>query len=174
MTFDGAAARARIEALPWIETASISRVYPGSLDIRVTERKAAALWMKGERANLIDAGGRVLSGVKPGTPVNLPRVAGKGRPQQAKALLDLVMRYPSIWERFELAERVGERRWTLHLKDRVTIHLAADREAVALRGARVCRRPRRAAFRPRPHHRFAHARDVSPCAAHDANPPPQS
>jgi cell division protein FtsQ len=74
----------------------------------------------------------VLSGVKPGTPVNLPRVAGKGAPQQAKALLDLMMRYPSIWQRFELAERVGERRWTLHLKDRVTIQLAADREAVAL------------------------------------------
>jgi cell division protein FtsQ len=132
LTFDGAVARARIEELPWIETASIARVFPGSLDIRVTERKPAALWMKGERANLIDAEGRVLSGVKPGTPVNLPRVAGKGAPQQAKALLDLMMRYPSIWQRFELAERVGERRWTLHLKDRVTIQLAADREAVAL------------------------------------------
>jgi cell division protein FtsQ len=42
-----------------------------------------------------------------------------------------MMRYPRIWQRFELAERVGRRRWTLHLKDRVTIHLAADREAVA-------------------------------------------
>ncbi len=132
LTFDGAAARERIEALPWIETASIARVFPGSLDIRVTERKPAALWMKGDRANLIDAEGRVLSGIKPGTPVNLPRVAGKGAPEQAQALLDLIMSYPSLWKRFELAERVGERRWTLHLKDRLTVHLAADREAVAL------------------------------------------
>jgi cell division protein FtsQ len=132
LTFDGAAARVRIESLPWIETASISRVFPGSLDIRVTERKPAALWMKGDRANLIDAEGRVLSGIKPGTPVDLPRVAGEGAAQIAKALLDLIMRYPSIWKRFELAERVGDRRWTLHLKDRITIHFAADREAVAL------------------------------------------
>ena len=30
-----------------------------------------------------------------------------------------------------MAERVGGRRWTLHLKDRVVVHLGADREAVA-------------------------------------------
>jgi cell division protein FtsQ len=131
LTFDSAAARARIEELPWIETASISRVFPGSLDIRVTERKPVALWQNDDREYLIDASGRMLSGVKPGSQVNLPRLAGEGAPQQAQALLELMMRYPRIWERFELAERVGQRRWTLHLKDRVTIHLGADREAVA-------------------------------------------
>jgi cell division protein FtsQ len=73
----------------------------------------------------------VLSGVKPGSNVGLPRVAGEGAPEQAQGLLELMMRYPPIWERFELAERVGQRRWTLHLRDHVTIHLGADREAVA-------------------------------------------
>jgi len=131
LTFDSAAMRARIEKLPWIETASIARVFPGQLDVHVTERRPVALWQEGERAYLIDATGRVLSGVKPGSQVNLPRVAGEGAPQQAGALLELMRRYPRIWQRFELAERVGERRWTLHLKDRVTIHLGADREAVA-------------------------------------------
>ena len=132
ITFDSAKARARIEALPWIESASIARVFPGSLDIRVTERKPAALWTTDKRAFLIDASGRVLSGVKPGSPVNLPHVAGKGAPQLAQGLLELLRRYPEIWQRFELAERVGERRWTLHLKDRVTIHLGADHEAIAV------------------------------------------
>ncbi len=131
LTFDSAAARTRIEALPWIETASISRVFPGSLDIRVTERNAAALWTKGDRAFLIDASGRVLSGVKPGSNVALPRVAGEGAPELAQGLIELMRRYPKIWGRFELAERVGGRRWTLHLKDHVIIHLGADREAVA-------------------------------------------
>lgn len=131
LTFDSSAARARIEALPWIETASISRVFPGSLDIRITERKPAALWTKGDRAYLIDADGRVLSGVKSGSHLGLPRVAGDGASDQAQGLLELMRRYPPIWERFELAERVGQRRWTLHLHDNVTIHLGADREAVA-------------------------------------------
>ncbi|HWK37632.1 MAG TPA: cell division protein FtsQ/DivIB, partial [Hyphomicrobium sp.] len=30
-----------------------------------------------------------------------------------------------------MAERVGGRRWTLHLKNGLTVHLGADREAVA-------------------------------------------
>jgi cell division protein FtsQ len=132
LTFDGTAARARIEELPWIETASINRVFPGSLDVRVTERRPLALWVRGERQFLIDDTGRVLSGVKPGAQVGLPRVAGEGAAEQARALLELIMRYPTIWERLEIAERVGGRRWTLHLRDGLTIHLGADREAVAL------------------------------------------
>ncbi len=130
-TFDSAAARARIEELPWIETASINRVFPGSLDIRVTERKPVALWQKGDRLFLIDATGRVLSGVKPGSQISLPRLVGEGAPAQAQSLFELMRRYPRIWQRFRLAERIGERRWTLHLDNRLTIDLAPDGEAVA-------------------------------------------
>ena len=42
------------------------------------------------------------------------------------------LRDARVAERFDLAERVGGRRWTLHLKDGVVVHLGADREAVAL------------------------------------------
>jgi cell division protein FtsQ len=131
LTFDSAGARERIERLPWIATASVSRVFPGTLDIHVTEREPAALWRRGGHEYLIDATGRVLSAVQPGTHMSLPRVAGEGAATQAQALLDLVMRYPRIRERFKLAERVGERRWTLRLEDGVTVHLGADREAAA-------------------------------------------
>jgi cell division protein FtsQ len=131
LSLDSAGVRARIEALPWIATASISRIYPGTLDIRVTERTPAALWRENGRELLIDDKGRVLSAVKPGTQTGLPRIAGEGAAAQAKALLDLIARYPAILSRFESAERVGERRWTLHLKDHITVHLGADREAAA-------------------------------------------
>jgi len=131
LTFDSTAARERIEALPWIATASITREIPGSLEIHVTERRPTALWLRGGREYLIDATGRVLSALKPGTRVNLPRVAGEGAAEHAQALVDLVTRYPSIAERFELAERVGERRWTLRLKNGVMVRLGAGREAIA-------------------------------------------
>jgi cell division protein FtsQ len=129
LTLDIAAMRERIERLPWIATATISRIYPGTLDIHVTERKPSALWSKGGRELLIDDRGRVLSAVKPGTETGLPRISGEGAASQAKALLDLVARFPAIAQRFEMAERVGERRWTLHLKNRLTVHLSADQEA---------------------------------------------
>lgn len=130
-TFDVEAARERIEALPWVSTAAVSRVYPASLDIRITERRPTALWSNGGREFLVDSTGRVLSGLRPGTTVRLPRLAGEGAPQDAKALLELIVRYPNIAERFVMAERVGGRRWTLHLKNGLVIHLGADREAVA-------------------------------------------
>jgi cell division protein FtsQ len=131
VTFDAAAARARIEALPWVQTATISRIYPASLEVRISERRPAALWINNGREYLVDGSGRVLSPLKSGTQVKLPRLSGAGAPEQAQSLIELIVRYPRIAERFEMAERVGGRRWTLHLKDGVVVHLGSDREAVA-------------------------------------------
>lgn len=130
-TFNAAQARDRIENLPWVSTATISRIFPGSLEVRITERQPAALWLNDDREYLVDDSGRVLSALKKGTKVRLPRLSGEGAPEQAQSLLELIVRFPRIAERFEMAERVGGRRWTLHLKDRVVVHLGADREAVA-------------------------------------------
>jgi cell division protein FtsQ len=132
VTFDAAQARERIEKLPWVSTAAISRIFPGALDVRIIERQPSALWVDNGREYLVDDSGRVLSALKKGTNVKLPRLSGAGAPAQAQALLDLIVRFPRIAERFEMAERVGERRWTLHLKSGVVVHLGADREAVAL------------------------------------------
>jgi cell division protein FtsQ len=129
--FQSNAARERIEALPWIETASITREIPGALEVRVTERRPTGVWLNEGREILIDATGRVLSALKPGTQVKLPRFKGDGAPQHAQALLELLARYPGIAERFELGERVGDRRWRLHFKNGVKVELGADREAVA-------------------------------------------
>jgi len=131
LSFHSDAARERIEALPWIETASISREIPGALEVRVTERKPTALWLREGREILIDSTGRVLSALKPGTAVKLPRVAGEGAPEHAQALLDLLARYPAIAERLEVAERIGERRWSLRFKNGVRVELGVDREAIA-------------------------------------------
>jgi cell division protein FtsQ len=132
LSLDSSGMRNRIEELPWVGSAVVSRVFPGTIDVHITERRPAALWRKGGQDYLIDDSGRTLSVVAPGGPrPRLPRVSGDGAPAQAKALIDLVLRFPAIANRFELAERVGGRRWTLHLKDRVTVHLAAGREAAS-------------------------------------------
>jgi cell division protein FtsQ len=132
LTFNAAEARERIEKLPWVKTVAISRIYPASLEVRITERRPSAIWANDGRDYLVDSSGRVLSALKAGTKVRLPRLRGAGAPEQAQALLEMIVRFPRVAERFEMAERVGDRRWTLHLKDGVVVHLGADREAVAL------------------------------------------
>ena len=136
MTFDAAAARARIEKLPWVSTAAISRIFPGSLDVRITERQPSALWVNDGREYLVDGSGRVLSASEEGHRTSGCRASpGDGAPDEAQALLDLIVRFPRIAERFEMAERVGERRWTLHLKDGVIVHLRRRPRGGGLRGA---------------------------------------
>ena len=96
VTFNAAQARERIEKLPWVSTATISRIFPGSLDVRVTERQPAALWLSDDREYLVDDSGRVLSALKKGTNVRLPRLSGSGAPEQAQSLLELIVRFPRI------------------------------------------------------------------------------
>lgn len=142
--FDGRAARARIERLPWVETAAVSRLYPGQLEVRLTERKPFALWRRGERSFLVDEIGRVLTGISPEAMPELPRLAGEGAATEAGALFAELARVPQIRARLELAERIAERRWTLHLAGGTSVHLPADRETRALEAlatdARLARR----------------------------------
>jgi cell division protein FtsQ len=131
-SFDASAVRARLERLPWIATAELTRVFPGGLDVKIAERKPFAVWARGERRYLIDRSGRLLSPVSATAALDLPRVAGEGAAAEAEGLLALVQRYPSVARRLEEAERVAERRWTLKLSRAVTLVLPADREAAVL------------------------------------------
>lgn len=50
----------RLEQLPWVAEASVSRSWPGTVDIEVTERVAVAVAGEGSAAVLVDAEGRIL------------------------------------------------------------------------------------------------------------------
>ncbi len=131
-SFDSSAIRARFERLPWIETAEISRVWPGELAIRVSERAPFAVWSRIGGAFLIDRSGRVLSAVSAGSALSLPEVSGEGANTETAALLSALDRFPALRQRLVTAERVGERRWALHLKNNVVVHLPAAAETTAL------------------------------------------
>jgi cell division protein FtsQ len=121
--FDSHAAQQRIEALPWVASASIARILPDRLEVVITERVAAAVWQQDGKAHLIDRTGRVLGVVGNDMIPDLPRIAGRGAPAQWAALLEVLEQEPQILERLEIAERIGERRWTLRLAGAVGILL---------------------------------------------------
>ena len=132
LSFDTRAAQARVESLSWIERASIERVFPDRLEVHITERMPFAVWQLGARHYLIDKTGRVLTGVAPNTAPSLPRIAGEGAPTAAAALYTLLAGYPALAHQVEVAERIGERRWTLRLAGGGAIDLPADGVAQAL------------------------------------------
>ncbi|MEW5964281.1 MAG: FtsQ-type POTRA domain-containing protein [Pseudomonadota bacterium] len=130
--FDVGAARRRIERIPWVASADITRVLPDRLDIRIVERKPFAVWQRGGKEMLIDATGRTLQEIGAGSVDHLPRVIGEGAAPEAATLVATVARHDEIARRFRAAERVGERRWTLRLSDGIVMHLPADGPALAL------------------------------------------
>jgi cell division protein FtsQ len=132
LSFDAKAARARVEALPWIERASLERIVPDRIEVRVTERTPFAVWRLGDRNLLISKDGHVLQPVPAAAMPELPRVAGEGAARAAAALLAVLAAHPAIARQVEVAERFGERRWTLRLADGTSIHLPAEGEGQAL------------------------------------------
>lgn len=63
----------RIEGLPWVKEASVARVLPGTLRIKIEERKAAMALSLGAAHWIVDKSGRVLEA---GKAENLPVLAG--------------------------------------------------------------------------------------------------
>lgn len=132
LSFDSAVLRERLERLSWIKMVEASRVYPGQLKIRVTEREPAAVWHRGGQAYLIDSGGRVLAAVESGVMGHLPRLSGEGAPRDVGQLFALLQQFPDVAGFVVASERVGERRWTLKLVGGGAVHLPAGQEASAL------------------------------------------
>ncbi len=125
-------ARQQLEALPWVDTATVTRIFPDKLKIDLLQRRPAALCMDGAKASLIDRTGRNLGLVaNPELVPGLLRLSGQGAPQAAAELLDLLTAHG--WAgRVAVAERKGDRRWTLFLAHGSSIQLPETGAADAL------------------------------------------
>ena len=131
LEYDVDAARKTLKKHPWIEDAVISRVYPDTISIKITEHPPMALWQGPEGVKIIGENGRILADYD-GNPRGLPLVVGKGADREAGAMLELMQRYPGISSLTKAMVRVGERRWDLELASGVTVMLPETGEAAEL------------------------------------------
>lgn len=109
-------ARARLEALSWVEQAQVLRLWPDRVAVILTEREPYALWQHNQVHHVIDRSGVVIADADPAEFADLPIVIGEGAPVEAAALISILDLHPDIASRTTHRVRVGERRWSLRLE----------------------------------------------------------
>ncbi len=135
---DTEAARARLEQLTWVDRASVVRMLPESLYIRLIERQPLALWQQGGQFAVIDRTGAVIEhGLDdarlPAAYRNLRVLVGEDAPRHAEALFALLSTEPALSDRVVAATWVGDRRWDLHLDNQVDVMLPEQNPQTAWR-----------------------------------------
>jgi cell division protein FtsQ len=126
MDVEPEAIRAKVEALDWIATARVARLWPATLQIAVTEKEPYAIWQSKGVLWLIDRKGQKITKDDVAEFAGLPMVVGDGAPQHAVELLDILKRFPPIQRATKASVRVGDRRWDLHLKNGIEVRLPED------------------------------------------------
>ncbi len=119
-------ARARLEDLPWVAEVAVERRLPDTVFVRLTERRALALWQNGGEIAVIDGEGRVIPGVHPGRFAKLLLVVGEDAAPHAAALLAMLTGEPDLADKVTAAIRVGGRRWNLRLDGNIDVRLPEE------------------------------------------------
>jgi cell division protein FtsQ len=126
LSYDTRAARLRLEQLPWVARAAVSRRLPDRLSVTIVERTPVALWRHEGRDVLIDASGRTIVTVAHGSDTGLPVVTGTGAGPAATTLISLVAEYPKLKAIIVESRRIEDRRWNLLTAHGVEVLLPAD------------------------------------------------
>lgn len=132
LSFDPDSARVAIEKLPWIKSALVTRRWPGTVYIELTERQPLALWQKDKDLSLIGMEGEIITREDLGRFADLMIITGEKAPEHAAGLISLLKAEPSIALRVEAASWTGERRWNLKTDRDVIIKLPEEDVGLAL------------------------------------------
>ncbi|CAN0604114.1 unnamed protein product, partial [Ectocarpus sp. 12 AP-2014] len=139
--FDIDAARARVLALPWVKEASVRRVYPDQLMVEIEEHAPFARMLQRGRVHLVTVEGEEITDEITDVHAGLPLVVGEGAPGEATAFFAHLAARPHVLGSVVALERVGDRRWTLHMREDVQVHLPeTDVDAALIRLEEMMRR----------------------------------
>ena len=130
--FDTDAAKARLEAVPWIKHARVMRLLPSTLQVVLEDRTPFAVWQKNGRTYVVDAEGVVLAPALREAYAGLPLVVGEGAEKNAPQFLDQLAPHDKLKSNLLAAIRVGDRRWTLKLVSGAEIMLPDGNVPAAL------------------------------------------
>jgi cell division protein FtsQ len=121
------AARSAFESVPWVRRASVRRVWPDQLVVRLEEHQVAALWESGESSErLVNSHGEVFeANLGDVEEDRLPKLEGpQGRSVQMLAMHGRLMQvFEPLGRRVDHLELSGRGSWRMRLDDGARIEL---------------------------------------------------
>ncbi len=123
--------RARMLELGYVADARVSRRWPDTLVVDITERTPAAVWQHNQQLSLIDKEGVVLEPVRLEAMPELPLVIGPAANTRAGALERLLTDAPQLRPMLAGATWVGGRRWDLRFQTGEVLALPEGEESAA-------------------------------------------
>jgi cell division protein FtsQ len=123
---------ARIEALPWVETATVIRRLPNIIHIDLHEREPFAFYKSGKDVALIDRKGVTITRHHLAPFGHLPVFSGQGATLRAAGFMEMLQAYPVLRNRMVAAHWNSGRRWTVKLDHGGQVHLPAHGVSGAL------------------------------------------
>lgn len=117
------AARTRLLELPWVGDAEVRRIFPDEVSVRLIEKRPFALWSSAGSVWVVERSGAIITSADRTAFPRLPLLLGEGAPDAAPPIVDAVRKQRAIDARLEALERVGDRRWDVHLAGGVVVRL---------------------------------------------------
>lgn len=121
--FDPIGARDRLRASPWIADATIQKLYPNELLVSIVEREPFARWQRDGQIVVIARDGAVIIPHLDARFQDLPLVVGHGAQMRVREIVAHLADHPAISAQVHGASLVGERRWTLVMKNGIDVLL---------------------------------------------------
>lgn len=115
-------ARARLMQLPWVAEAEVTRRYPDSVSVAITEKHPFALWQSTSGLFVIERSGAVITRATVKEFPKLPVFVGDP-PKGGDDLVEAVSGHRAVVARLRAMQRIAHRRWNLILDDGVVVKL---------------------------------------------------
>ncbi len=121
--FDASGARERLNRIAWVKNASVMKLYPSTLQIKIEERVPYALWQRGDLVSIVNESGDVITDEVDGRYANLLLVVNHGAQRRAGEINTALEKVPDLRPRVRAAFLISDRRWDLQLENGISIRL---------------------------------------------------
>ncbi len=130
---DLAAVRAKVKSLPLVAEATVRKLYPDRVDIKIVEREPFALWQQDGVINVVSVDGTVIDSLRDKRYLKLPHVVGPGARLRVKEYAEILDGVPELRGQIRAGTLISERRWTIKMTNGIDVKLPESRPVEALR-----------------------------------------